>query len=588
MAKKTKKQGVGCLLLFSLPFAGVGVFMAWLALSTTFEWWQMQGWVETEAQILHTSLDEHHDGEGGTTYEALAEYRYEFQGQQYTGDRVSISSTADNIGKYHQRKASLLRSHFVNKKPIPCYVNPRSPAESILFPELRVEKLAFYLLFVLLFGGFGCVAFGFNVFGKKKQSAEEALKETHPDEPWMWRPDWAKGEIRSASKATMIATILFAAFWNLVSSPLLFILPDELRKGNHLASLGFLFPVVGVGLIVWAVRSTLRWLKYGDTVFQMPETPGVIGGQLVGVVRIPSKVRTTSGFKNTLSCIHRYTTSSGDSQTTTERVLWQQSQTIAQELSPSSSSSAIPVQFQIPYGEKQSEDDRIIWKLEVDADTAGTDFHVEFEVPVFETEESSPDFQPQTDAISPYIQDETIESTYRKCKVRREKTQSGIRITFPLFRNIGAALSLTAFLAIWTGAIGLMLHLEAPLFFPIVFGFFELLLILFAFELWLWSSQIDVSSEQITIRSGIPFFTSQRTFTTADIKKMDVATGMQSGKTLYHDLRLIDVNDEKLLFGKRIANQVVAKAILDDILDIMTSSRNSAVESDAEPSLANG
>jgi hypothetical protein len=40
-----------------------------------------------------------------------------------------------------------------------------------------------------------------------------------------------------------------------------FFLPAELAKGNRLALIGLIFPFVGVGLLVWAVRATLRWRK---------------------------------------------------------------------------------------------------------------------------------------------------------------------------------------------------------------------------------------------------------------------------------------------------------------------------------------
>ncbi len=59
----------------------------------------MQSWMEVDARVLHAELETNHDGEGGTTYRAIAEYQYVIQGKKYVGDRVSIDSTADNLGK---------------------------------------------------------------------------------------------------------------------------------------------------------------------------------------------------------------------------------------------------------------------------------------------------------------------------------------------------------------------------------------------------------------------------------------------------------------------------------------------------------
>jgi hypothetical protein len=65
----------------------------------------------------------------------------------------------------------------------------------------------------------------------------------------------------------------------------LLIFPKEFfDKGNKLAVLGLLFPAVGAGLLVWAVRATLRWRKFGSSTFEMTTLPGVIGGPLRGTI----------------------------------------------------------------------------------------------------------------------------------------------------------------------------------------------------------------------------------------------------------------------------------------------------------------
>jgi hypothetical protein len=67
--------------------------------------------------------------------------------------------------------------------------------------------------------------------------------------------------------------------WNLISAPLLVIIPRELER-NHLAAIGFLFPVLGVGLLAWAVITTLRWRRFGASRFEMGAA--TVGGALSG------------------------------------------------------------------------------------------------------------------------------------------------------------------------------------------------------------------------------------------------------------------------------------------------------------------
>ena len=52
----------------------------------------------------------------------------------------------------------------------------------------------------------------------------------------------------------------FAVLWNVVSAPMLVFVPPELER-QPFAALGFLYPVVGAGLIVWAAVTTAPWRR---------------------------------------------------------------------------------------------------------------------------------------------------------------------------------------------------------------------------------------------------------------------------------------------------------------------------------------
>ena len=76
-AMKGDRAAAGCLALFALPFAAVGVFGLYLALSTLWTWTRTQSWVEVPAQIQSLDLEEH-QGDDSTTYKVCATYRYSF------------------------------------------------------------------------------------------------------------------------------------------------------------------------------------------------------------------------------------------------------------------------------------------------------------------------------------------------------------------------------------------------------------------------------------------------------------------------------------------------------------------------------
>src|SRR5262249_34034729 len=80
----------------------------------------------------------------------------------------------------------------------------------------------------LIPGGMGllfpAIGVGVMVGGRKAGAAAKARQarvDSAPDSPWLWREDWASGQIEDRSASAGGAFWLFAIFWNLVSFPAL-------------------------------------------------------------------------------------------------------------------------------------------------------------------------------------------------------------------------------------------------------------------------------------------------------------------------------------------------------------------------------
>jgi hypothetical protein len=67
----TQSKGIGCLVLFALPFAAAGTFVAYLLLSSLWSHFAMQNWEEVPVRILRTSLQVQQGD--STTYKVLAQ-----------------------------------------------------------------------------------------------------------------------------------------------------------------------------------------------------------------------------------------------------------------------------------------------------------------------------------------------------------------------------------------------------------------------------------------------------------------------------------------------------------------------------------
>ena len=241
----------------------------------------------------------------------------------------------------------------------------------------------------------------------------------------------------------MFFWLAFAAFWNAISAPLLFVLPGEvIGKGNWLALLGVLFPIVG-----WA-SSHGRYTpccggKFGQSIFQMASVPGLIGGQLAGVIRTSAKVLPEDGFQITLNCINRLTTGGGKSRSTSEHILWQDDQVVGRDLLQNDPDhTAIPVLFAIPYQCRPTDetvsDNQKIWRLNVKAKVPGVDYSTAFDVPVFKTAESNANFVADSSVMAEYALPPNPERDLHDAGVVREPSPSGegCKFTFRMGRNL--------------------------------------------------------------------------------------------------------------------------------------------------------
>ena len=312
-------------------------------------WVEVQGWQQRPAHILSVDLISQ-PGDDSTTYRVETLYEYSFRGERFTSDRVTLTSGSDNVGSFHHDVHRELSRHQQSGSLFRCYVDPEDPTRAILYREIRPGLLGLKAIFALVFGGAGFGLIGLALRGKKKVKAQEDLRQLYPEEPWRWREEWAEGRVPASSKANMIGTSVIAIFWNLISLPLLFIVPEEIRGGNLLASIGLLFPAMGAGMALWALRLFIQWRKFGHSVFEMSEVPGVTGGLLQGQILTGTHIQPQEDIRLTLNCVERRTTGSGKNRSTSETILWQDTQLIRREaLDYRSRGCAIPVRFGIPY-----------------------------------------------------------------------------------------------------------------------------------------------------------------------------------------------------------------------------------------------
>jgi hypothetical protein len=419
-------------------------------------------------------------------------------------------------------------------------------------PHAMFAGICLGLTFTTVGLGIGAVA----IYGMRKYRVQQGLKAANPASPWLWREDWAQGRATSCTRSLMFQAWIFAIVWNLISLPVLFFAPQAIAK-QHLAVIGLLFPISGVGLLIWAIRETFRWFEFGVTWFEMAARPLVIGREFRGNIHARFPHGADHGIRLKLSCINRIVSGSGKTETVNERILWREEKNVSPgELCPGPIGSLIPVSFHIPWNALPTDDtnprNSILWLLQADADVPGVDYKDMFQLPVFRTKESPASPEADTRADNPACAAPT------RPTVAVNVTPQGTQFFFPPARNKGFALGVTAFSTIWSGALALMIFFHAPLIFPVAFGFFDLLLLVGAAQLWLGTSRVVIDSTHVRLRSGLLGGGKWREFPKAQILDIQaLITAQQGGSsgTPYYDIRLLQTEHQNVTLGRTIRDK---------------------------------
>ena len=157
-AAERKQTLIGLLIgaVLAPPFAAAGLgILLFMTAPMVYDWARMQTWHSVPAQVEAATLQSQKSSKGSTSYSVSTHYRYQVDGVEYTGSRASLTTRADNIGSFQEQLGYRLQSAERRGEPVPVWVNPALPTESIVDRSLRPGLLALQLGLALAFGAFG-------------------------------------------------------------------------------------------------------------------------------------------------------------------------------------------------------------------------------------------------------------------------------------------------------------------------------------------------------------------------------------------------------------------------------------------------
>jgi hypothetical protein len=391
-------------------------------------------------------------------------------------------------------------------------------------------------------GVFFLVGFGvliMAIVGGRTMKQESELKADHPDQPWMWKIEWATRNIPDHVVASAVGGWIIALVVTGIAIPAAIGgLQGYLHKHNNLGLIGLIFPLIAIGLIFVATRNTLRIMKYGKSNLRLKTLPAPIGGVLAGTICVQRPIDSADGIKLRLVCIHRVQTGGGKNQHVTETVRWEDEQ-ILNRLPPCNSGAEIPVSFRIPPGAASYDDsnmhNQIIWRLECRAHSPGVSYYTRFNVPVFAAG-SVPDEQNIPDPAAPF----------RESKAMLHPGDPGISILplagggqifhFAPLRNKVFAANMTFMSALFL-AIGICaIYFMSSLFFSVIFTGIGALLFIGAVRACLASTTVTIRHGSLTVENSLPTLSPARHWNAQDIQEIFPKISVQSGNTAYYKL----------------------------------------------------
>jgi len=555
--KKTKSGTGGVLFGGIFAAIGIGVFIL-SVIPTLYEGWQMRSWQPVEAFVLQANLDSHRSDKS-TTYSVSTQYRYSWKGQTYTGSRVGISSGSDNVGHWHQQQYQRLRRARDNDTSLSIWVNPESPGNTVVDRNVRWGLLAFKSIFVAIFGGVGITII---VLSLRKQTVFQ-----DSPTPLLDNSAWRDNRIRSGGQGIVWFLWLFGILWSLFMIPLWLNADKLTTEGLPLSLLPYLFPLIGVVVLIQAVIKTLRWRRFGNAVLSLSPFPGEVNGRVAGHIDLPYRINALTEVEVSLSCIHIYWRRSGKNNERRTEVVWQDRQRVRLEHGPQGA--RIQFDFRPQKGLPPSSDgsDHHEWAVNVHAKMAGPDLDQRFTIPVFGS--IDPSVQPEFDGKAPVAAAMSAESAVGvSADALPDWLQMGYRagglvLHLPMFRNLMMAIPLMIFGAVFAG-IGVFLFQQSDA--PWVMGLIFSLVGsgIFLGSLYSLGNSLDVvvSGRGIDLTRRIFGFPLRKSLNAGVIHKLDKKISVQSGNNAYYKVFVVDRNGGRTTIADSLSSASAADYLI--------------------------
>ncbi len=341
----------------------------------------------------------------------------------------------------------------------------------------------------------------------------------HPNEPWMWRKEWAERHIKPNLLAAVIALAIAWLLYLLVALPVAVMLGSQKNPG-------LVYGFVGVlGLFLFAF-SRMAWMgrNWSRAELKLADNPGVLGGPISGVVILKETFPAGTVFRVELTCEKTTQGSGKDSQSTTS-VVWQTQKLLDRTMeSREPNTTALPFHFAIPMACTPTSEETVSrsritttksarisyrWYVLVSRREDELKSSAKFEVPVFETANSSADYREDESLVEEYAYQPKPDEVLHKIGFAEESLPSGKRFRFHLYRGDIFRALVVMLVVIVIGLVANFLWVRpwpVPFFIALIPGALGVMMIYGIFEILFWQATLTIEQDEIEIETGYTGF----------------------------------------------------------------------------------
>jgi len=378
---------------------------------------------------------------------------------------------------------------------------------------------------------------------------------------------------------------LWAIIWNAVVWYAMTKVGDKLLQALDQDPIFYfivLFPVIGLWLVIAAIKTTRSAYKFGKSAVVLAPFPAQVGGQCAGYLDLPLAIKKSTQATINLTCVrqsYHHKSRSNSIHNTIDNnsraePLWQDRSTVA--IQHIGQNSRIAFAFEPPEGLPASDDKSKIhhfWKLHIKIPMTGIDYDRVFEIPVIVADEtmqaSHQRYTHQTNANSSVDADSVLIPNI-------SKTPAGMQLTYGYGRSKLISLMLIVFATaialmdyfILTDFIGFLPITSTLLTF--VMGFIALALFLMGILFIASNMTIEAGLDGISKQQRIIGFTLKEMINASEI--VEIIVEKESSRTVGHEthvwfkLQAIKQDGSKVEVGNTLLGHSHAEKIKQQML----------------------